>query len=1277
MQPLYTPDDPEADPSSGKLTYLQTINAYQAWSHEQGDNNVYVGILDSGVDMDHPDLAGNIKVNHNDPINGIDDDGDGLIDNYRGYDFSNDDNQPEADKSSHGTSVTGVGFSVTDNNLGLAGVGFNTKYIPYKIFTSQSNFFYRGYEAMVFAAENGCKVLNLSWGAPNARSKYVEDIINYIVLELDVVVVAAAGNTHGEYDFYPASYTNVLSVGSTNYKDEKADFASYSPFIDIMAPGKSIYVTGNNDFKYYSQGTSLSTAMVSATAALIRARYPDLTALQVMERIRVTADDIYQIETNKPYTGKLGHGRLNVGKALLDYTTPSLRMIKMIYHSKSGKHAFYGDSLMIETTISNLLSTSSNAKAILRSNSPYVTIIDSIFNIGSLSTNKWKVNSDNPFKIYIDPSTPPKQQLRFTLHFSDNDYTASQTFDIFTEPDFFEIEGKNLKMTVGSSGSLAFTSDSLKNGIGLIYNDSIISRSLGLFYFHSSDSADNSFLSFKQPIHSKDFVADRFLKKIERSQTDYDEITSRFKKPSDNIRIEQHLFADNIDTDADFIILEYNIFNEGPEPVNDFYLSLLSDYSIIEDTSNRLFTNEENKLTYAVDSNNKIFAGISLISKDQFISRGIDLADLNGNISDVNSTFTKIDKADYITNLAKNAAGLNGNGNNIAAFTGTKISKINPGELKKIVFVLTAGNSLNNLNNNLLAATQAYQEILQNPQTEYYQTICKGEDVEITPGIGSFNFYSDPSGINKIAEGTSLLIEALQTDTTIYYNSYDSIGMGIIKTASIGIDIPRDTFSISENPLYLSESSDSTAIFKAYPDKAKSYLWDFGNGLTSSNQKEVVKYNQKGIYPISLVIESPYGCMNEFSSNLEVITRPYKADIGTTYYNICKNEDLQIKIDTEETLYFFTNPEMNELITSGNELIVANVNQDTSIFISRRENNIYSEPVEIIINVGEANADFYFSHDPSPFSGLSIILKAKEKSHLSYDWNINGELLSESIDVRYVLQNSENHYFELKVVDSTGCTGILQKNLIPKELDVTIKDTIAICHDAQEIEIIPEDQGVYLFYADNELNNLIQKGRSYIHNINSEIDSVFIVNFTEFSINTPKKVILQKSQDKKPVIIADTQTINLNIEKTVNLRCDNNNFINYRWFLPNEAISTGSQTEYSFRDTGQFLFTLVATDSAGCDHYSDITVEVINEPLLGIIDTISSSVKVYPNPAYDKLNIDSESTISEWKIVEASGKILTKGYGNQINISSLAAGTYYLILIDSNQNKKALPFIKK
>ncbi|QCK14687.1 S8 family peptidase [Mangrovivirga cuniculi] len=513
MKPLYTPNDPEADPSTGKQKYLETINAYQAWSHEQGDNNVYVGVLDTGVDMDHPDLTGNIKINEDDPVNGIDDDGDGLVDNYRGYDFSNDDNEPEADKSSHGTSVTGIGFSVTDNNYGFAGVGFNTKFVPYKIFTSQSNFFYRGYEAMIFAAENGCKVLNLSWGAPSARSKYVEEIINYIVLELDVVVVAAAGNTNGEYDFYPASYTNVLSVGSTNYNDEKANFASYSPYIDVMAPGKSIFVTANNDFKYYSQGTSLSTAMVSATAALIRARYPDLTALQVMERIRVTADDIYHIEANKPYKGKLGHGRLNVARALLDYTTPSLRMIDLKYYSKLGNYAFYDDTLSIETTISNLLSTSSDAKAVIKSNSPYVTIIDSVFNIGNLNSNEWKNNNNSPFKIYIDPTTPPGQQLRFTLHFSDNDYAASQPFDIFTEPSFFEIEGKNLKLTVGSSGTLAFDSDSLRNGIGLVYNDTLISRSLGLFYFHSSDSADNSFLTIEKPIHNKDFQATKYLKK--------------------------------------------------------------------------------------------------------------------------------------------------------------------------------------------------------------------------------------------------------------------------------------------------------------------------------------------------------------------------------------------------------------------------------------------------------------------------------------------------------------------------------------------------------------------------------------------------------------------------------------------------------------------------------------------------------------------------------------------------------------------------------------------
>ncbi len=134
-------------------------------------------MVDTGVQLDHEDLRENSYLNLLDPINQIDDDMDGLVDNYYGWDFADNDSDPTSDQNQHGNLVAGVSSARTNNGIGLAGTGFNAKFMPVKAFSSQGNAF-KGYEAMVYAAENGCKVINLSWGAPNAKTKLGQERIN-------------------------------------------------------------------------------------------------------------------------------------------------------------------------------------------------------------------------------------------------------------------------------------------------------------------------------------------------------------------------------------------------------------------------------------------------------------------------------------------------------------------------------------------------------------------------------------------------------------------------------------------------------------------------------------------------------------------------------------------------------------------------------------------------------------------------------------------------------------------------------------------------------------------------------------------------------------------------------------------------------------------------------------------------------------------------------------------------------------------------------------------
>ncbi|MFM7078590.1 MAG: S8 family serine peptidase, partial [Bacteroidota bacterium] len=138
---LFNPNDPNL----GLQYHIGKIQAYAAWDIEQGDTSVVIGITDTGGDLDHPDMLANLKINYNEPVDGIDNDSDGYIDNYRGWDLGENDNNPSVNASDHGSHVAGCAAAVTNNNVGVAAPGFNCKYLPVKI-SSASGSLTKAYE---------------------------------------------------------------------------------------------------------------------------------------------------------------------------------------------------------------------------------------------------------------------------------------------------------------------------------------------------------------------------------------------------------------------------------------------------------------------------------------------------------------------------------------------------------------------------------------------------------------------------------------------------------------------------------------------------------------------------------------------------------------------------------------------------------------------------------------------------------------------------------------------------------------------------------------------------------------------------------------------------------------------------------------------------------------------------------------------------------------------------------------------------------------------------
>lgn len=323
VEPNYTfaldlvPNDPSY--ASRQATYMNRMEMPAAWDYTTGQPGVVVAVLDTGVDLTHPDLAGNIWTNPLEiPTNLIDDDGNGFVDDVYGWNFASN-NNAVADDYGHGTHVAGIAAAAINNATGIAGMAGGAKIMAVKVFYPPPSVI-GTYEdlirGIVYATDNGARVINMSLGA-TSYSLGEEAAVDY-AWEHGVVVAAAAGNSGRDIVHYPAAHPNAMAVAATDAGDNRASFSNWGDFVDIAAPGVSVYSTVR--FGGYStmSGTSMATPHVAGLAALLFSLNPQLTNTQVRTLIEQNADDL----GGKGWDPYYGYGRINGRKALAAVAPP-------------------------------------------------------------------------------------------------------------------------------------------------------------------------------------------------------------------------------------------------------------------------------------------------------------------------------------------------------------------------------------------------------------------------------------------------------------------------------------------------------------------------------------------------------------------------------------------------------------------------------------------------------------------------------------------------------------------------------------------------------------------------------------------------------------------------------------------------------------------------------------------------------------------------------------------------------------------------------------------
>ena len=501
---------------------LRTCNLFNAWDIEQGDTNVIIGISDSGVFQDHEDLKNSIAYNWADtPDDTIDNDGNGFKNDFAGFDLTGQNDPPDNTYNSndHGTNVAGIAAATVNNEIGMAGTAFKCRFFPLKI--AIGDVLIAAYESLVYAANNGFDVLNCSWGIVKPFSALDQSYINYAVAH-DVAIVASGGNDMGSLENnYPAAYDGVLAVGEVDQYDIFSG-NNIGAYLDILAPGGgNWYTTNDNDYRNFWSGSSYSAPVVSGILALVRARYPELTALQSIELVRQSADDVSNLPGNVFWRDILP-GRVNAFKALAiqPFTIPSIRPKTTIYRNTTGvvsSRFAVGDSVQMTINAFNYLGEAKNLRFELSpvwDETESIKVVDSVKTLALVEREKELTIGE--YKFVIKKGNREKMFFRCDIS-GENNYHDFFLIEFIPSPIVTTFSNDAVSFSVSDRGTIGFGgAENSEQGIGFIYKDKgnqlwkscfiaadITGKVVSSLKWDMSESDDNDF-NFLKPFISPD-----------------------------------------------------------------------------------------------------------------------------------------------------------------------------------------------------------------------------------------------------------------------------------------------------------------------------------------------------------------------------------------------------------------------------------------------------------------------------------------------------------------------------------------------------------------------------------------------------------------------------------------------------------------------------------------------------------------------------------------------------------------------------------------------------
>lgn len=754
-QLCYTP----SDTLLADQWYIATINAENAWNTSQGDTSIVIGITDTGWDPTHPDLLGSVKINYADPINGFDDDADGYTDNYMGWDLANNDNDALWESTGHGVNVTGIAAATTDNVTGIAGVGFNTRFLPVKISNAVGQLTH-AYQGVIYAADHGADIINCSWGG-YTPSQFNKSVIDYAIINKGCLVVGAVGNDNTENVFYPAGYPGVLSVAGSLQTDVKVSTSNHGYYVDISAPGDNMRTTGPNGGYGINGGTSMAAPVVSGAAAILKTQFPFYTNQQIAALLQVTADDIDPL--NSAYAGKIGSGRVNLFNAVNASGGEFMSLTSHLTNDNNNNIYIAGDTIDIQVDFTNYLDPLSGLSATLSSSSPYITVIDGAANIPNAATLATVNNNADLFQVVVGGSVPQNEEVEFKVDLTNGTFIRTDYFKINLNADYINLEENLVATTITSKGKIGHNDANNSVGLGFTYNAMQLLYEAG---FMIGDGTNRVADVVRDGLSQNQGLASTYnvtLSPPFKSAKDLYGIFSDY--PISNpmgLRIDHYAYAYPNSPDDKYIIVLYKIENTSSTTLNNLYAGIFADWDIKNPNLNKAAYDATRKMgyVYAID-NDSAYAAIKVLSATPANNYSLDL-DGSGGVNANGGGFTIAEKYTTLSTPRGNAGGALGE--DVAHVVSTGPFTLAPGQQVEIAFALIGGDSLLDIQTSADAAQNKF-----NADALSISQLNNSQETLVYP--------NPTKGILNVGNEVNLLVIKNVLGETVYYSSKNSIDL--------------------------------------------------------------------------------------------------------------------------------------------------------------------------------------------------------------------------------------------------------------------------------------------------------------------------------------------------------------------------------------------------------------------------------------------------------------------------------------------------------------------